>query len=72
VTLHIGDTPEQIAAAGIAALVRELGPAGMARFLQQFDTGTGDYTRERQAWAESTTVDALVEEIRARRSESEK
>lgn len=67
-TQHSRNTPEQIVAAGIEALVRELGPVGMARFLQQFETEAGDYTRERQAWAESATVDALVNDIRARRS----
>jgi len=35
-------TPEQIRTAGLAALKRELGPAGMIRFLQQFDRGSGD------------------------------
>lgn len=32
-----------------AVLRRELGAADFARFLQQFDTGAGDYTAERQA-----------------------
>lgn len=37
-------TPAQIRSKGIRALVEALGPVGMARFLQQFDTGSGDYT----------------------------
>jgi len=32
------------------ALAKSLGPVGMVRFLQQFDTGCGDYTREREKW----------------------
>jgi hypothetical protein len=32
---------------GIDALAKALGPVGMARFLQQFDPGQGDYTAER-------------------------
>ena len=32
-------TPQQIRAAGLAALARELGLAGMIRFMQQFEWG---------------------------------
>lgn len=34
--------------AGIQALKEALGPVGMARFMQQYDPGYGDYTKERQ------------------------
>jgi hypothetical protein len=37
-------------------LRRELGPAGMIRFLQQFETGRGDYARERHAWVDKTSL----------------
>lgn len=43
-------TPEQIRHAGIEILARELGVVGMIRFLQQFDPGIGDYTRDRDQW----------------------
>ncbi len=33
---------------GLAVLLERLGPVGMARFLQQFETGYGDYTAERE------------------------
>jgi hypothetical protein len=36
-------TPAELRRAGIGTLVRALGPVGMARFLQQFDPGRGDY-----------------------------
>lgn len=45
---HGTATLDDIRQAGIEALVRELGPVGMIRFLQQFETGRGDYTAERQ------------------------
>jgi hypothetical protein len=32
---------------GLEALCKSLGPLGMVRFLQQYETGIGDYTRER-------------------------
>jgi hypothetical protein len=41
---------EEIRQRGIEALAQALGPAGMIRFLQQFETGRGDYTAERHGW----------------------
>jgi len=49
-------TPEQIRRAGLAALKRELGAAGMIRFLQQFDRGSGDWASERGSWADRITL----------------
>ena len=40
-------TPAELRRAGLEALVRALGPVGMARFFQQFGLGRGDYTAER-------------------------
>jgi hypothetical protein len=40
-------TLAELRRAGIDALVKALGPVGMARFLQQFDPGQGDCTAER-------------------------
>jgi hypothetical protein len=57
-------TMEQIRRAGLDALAQELGPMGMVRFLQQFETGEGDYTVERHDWLESPTVDTLARDIR--------
>ncbi len=57
-------TMEQIRRAGLDALVRELGPVGMVRFLQQFETGEGDYTLERHDWLGNPTVETLAREIR--------
>jgi len=33
-----------------AILIRELGPVDYARFIQQYEEGTGDYTRDRNQW----------------------
>jgi hypothetical protein len=57
----------EIRAAGLAALTRELGPVGMARFLQQFETGKGDYTRERESWLSGETVETLADKIKLAR-----
>lgn len=55
----MGLTLDQIRQKGLDALRRELGPAGMIRFLQQFDSGSGDYARERHHWVDATTLDDL-------------
>jgi hypothetical protein len=57
-------TLEEIRRVGLEALARELGPVGMVRFLQQFETGHGDFTKERQAWVGKSTVAELAAKIR--------
>ncbi len=57
-------TLEQIRATGLKALSRDLGPVGLVRFLQQFETGYGDYTSERRAWLGKNSVRELSKEIK--------
>lgn len=59
-------TLEQVRAKGLQALADELGPVGMVRFLQQTETGRGDYSRERHARIGKQSVGALVRRIKAR------
>lgn len=40
--------PIEIRNVGIKALQEALGPVGMVKFMQQYDMGYGDYTREKQ------------------------
>ncbi len=58
---------EQIRIAGMEALARELGIVGMVRFLQQFETGHGDYSRDRHKWLDDQDVEDIVKRIRERR-----
>lgn len=51
----------------IRALAEALGPVGMGGVLQQFNTGSGDYTRERGRWLDGITRDAAIKEIERRR-----
>ncbi len=44
------ETDHQIRLLGFQALRRELGIMGFVRFMQQFDTDTGDYVKDRQEW----------------------
>jgi hypothetical protein len=53
-------TPELLRQAGLEALRRELGAAGMVRFLQQFELGAGNYTVDRWKWLQT---DADVESL---------
>lgn len=62
-------TLEQIRQAGLKALARELGPVGMIRFLQQFETGHGNYSEERHKWIDDLDVKTLAEKIDRRRKE---
>ena len=39
--------PQHIKKRGLEALTRDLGTAGMVQFMQQFSSGTGDYSKER-------------------------
>jgi hypothetical protein len=52
-------TLDQIRREGLAALRKRLGRAGMIRFLQQFETGAGDYATQRHEWADRTTLTDL-------------
>ena len=47
---------------GLQALEERLGRADMVRFLQQFETGSGDYARERQDWVDRLSIDDLERE----------
>lgn len=53
----------EIRIAGMEALLRELGPVGMIRFLQQYETGEGDYTQERHTWLDSLDLQTIAEKI---------
>ncbi|GJG89836.1 hypothetical protein tb265_50170 [Gemmatimonadetes bacterium T265] len=57
---HGAATLDDIRQAGVEVLVRALGPVSMIRFLQQFETGRGDYTAERQRQDEPATPGAVA------------
>lgn len=59
--------PAAIRKAGLAAISKELGPLGMVRFLQQFESGSGDYTKERIQWLDKMDIKDIVSEIKHRR-----
>lgn len=60
-------TPQQIRVAGLAALSRELGLVGMIRFMQQFEMGKGDYSKDRHEWLDQYSVDDIAKMVRERK-----
>lgn len=63
---------EQIRIAGMEALARELGVVGMVRFLQQFETGYGDYSKDRHKWLDDQDMDTVLKRIREKREANKK
>jgi hypothetical protein len=60
-------TLDEIPREGLAALRERLGRAGLIRFLQQFELGSGNYARDRHAWVDAHSLDDLNELILQRR-----
>jgi hypothetical protein len=54
---------EQVRVLGLEALSEKLGPVGYVRFLQQYDTGYGDYTRDRHLWMDRRSAREIGEDI---------
>ena len=59
--------PTAIRKLGIETLAKKLGPVGMVRFLQQYEVGIGDYTREREKLQKGLNVKGIVKEIKGKR-----
>lgn len=57
--------PDELRRRGYEALVRELGPDGFIRFLQDLRPGFGDFTAERRAKMDANpeTLDVILGEI---------
>lgn len=68
----MADTMDQIRRKGLAALRRELGRAGMIRFLRQFEPGSGDYAVERHAWVDRTSMTDLKRLSQSKSSDGRK
>jgi len=52
---------------GIEALTEKLGPVGMVEFIRQFDSGYGDYTKERHEWLDDIDIETIVKQAEAKR-----
>ena len=54
--------PAELRRRGLEILVRELGYLDAMRFLHQYETGQGDYTRERHQLLPPWTTEEIVRE----------
>ncbi|MCD8148434.1 MAG: hypothetical protein LUE92_02495 [Clostridiales bacterium] len=52
------NNPIEVRNAGFSALKDALGPVGMVQFIQQFDLGYGDYTKEKYESEDISMEDA--------------
>ena len=59
--------PVKIKMLGLEAVEKRLGTTGMIRFLRQFESGSGDYTKERAKWLKNDSVKHIVEAVKKRR-----
>ena len=59
-------SPSQIRKVGVEALAKALGPVGMVRFLHSFESGVGNYTKERGKWLGEPSIRDIAEEIKAK------
>ncbi len=60
-------SPAVIRKVGLEAVAKKLGPVGMVRFLQQFEAGYGDYTKERRQWLKDMNIHEIITEIKKKR-----
>jgi hypothetical protein len=49
---------------GIEVLTERLGPIGMIEFMHQFDSGYGDYTKERHEWLDNLSIEDISDAIK--------
>jgi hypothetical protein len=56
-------TPMALQRAGMDALVKELGAVDAIRFIHLYDSGHGDYTKERHEIFDNMSVDDIMAEI---------
>lgn len=56
-------TLSEIRVLGFETLLRELGPAATIRFMQQYEIGRGNYTRDRHRWLPKQSVKELGRQI---------
>lgn len=56
---------------GFRVLADGLGTVGAVNFLRQFESGSGNYTEEREKLLEGITMDEIVARIKAREKSSD-
>jgi hypothetical protein len=57
-------TQQEIVRQGYQVLVESLGVVDALRFIQHFSPGQGDYTQDRPAWLEQTSLNDILTAIK--------
>jgi len=57
----------EISRRGYQALIQELGYAGAARFLLRFESGSGNYTKDRHQWLDQLTMNDFRNHVQQKR-----
>jgi hypothetical protein len=60
----MGATFAEIKSKGWMALVKELGYSGATKFILLYETGDGDYTKERKEIFRDITIEEIMKQIR--------
>jgi hypothetical protein len=70
--MAVADTPlmtdisdEEFERRTLAAIEREFGLGGLARFLMTHRSGKGNYTEERREWVEKLSLDDILRDLEA-------
>lgn len=56
-------TETEIQQMGFDILYKELGTTNFIRFMQQFNSGYGNYVEDRQQWQKDYSVDKILAEM---------
>ncbi|NER21984.1 MAG: hypothetical protein F6J96_15060 [Symploca sp. SIO1C2] len=56
-------TPVELNQKGFEALVVALGYVDAVRFIKQFDSGTGNYTKDRHQWLDTLSLEDIWAEL---------
>ena len=56
-------TRQEIVRQGYQVLIESLGVVDALRFIQHFSPGQGDYTHDRQAWLDQTSIEDILTAI---------
>jgi hypothetical protein len=60
-------TLDEVRTKGLQVLSRELGPYNYTRFLQQFEKGSGDYTKEREGLLNNWSAGDIGQILKSKR-----
>lgn len=64
-------TPVELNQKGFEALIAALGYVDAVRFIKQFDSGTGNYTRDRHQWLDALSLDDIWAELQGQQVPTE-